>query len=124
MKHNQMNNQEDQALDHLLDLSTPAPASPQLARHILAAANASGPASNVVEFTPKRNLAKPPYLNPDNWLIGGLMAASLIIGIWSGTNDLSNLLVTAPLELAGIEQPGEFDIYPVLDGFSATESLL
>ena len=125
MTHNQINNRQDQALDQLLDLSPPAPASPQLAQHILAAANASnGPASNVVEFTPKRRSAKPPYLKPDNWLIGGLMAASLIIGIWSGTSDISDLLVTAPLELAGIEQPSEFDTYPVLSGFSATESLL
>jgi len=113
---------QDQALDQLLDMAPAVPASPILTAQILAAATANNAPPKVIEFQSKPQ--KSSAFKSGNWLIGGLMAASLIIGIWSGTNDISNILVTAPLELAGIEQNSEFDIYPVLDGLSATESLL
>ncbi len=124
MNTNDLNQSQEHALDQLLSLSTPPPASTMLAKQILAATKPNTQSAEIINLTAKRNARKKPLFTIDNWLVGGVMAASLIIGIWSGTSDIANLLVTAPLELAGIEQTGDFEIYNILDGFSATESLL
>ncbi len=124
MNTNDLNQSQERALDQLLSLATPPPASPLLADQILAATKPSTQSAEIVNLAAKRNARKKALFTTDKWLVGGIMAASLVIGIWSGTNDIANLLVTAPLELAGIEQTGDFEIYNILDGFSATESLL
>ena len=116
--------QQQNALEQLLDMAPPPPPSPQLAKQILAGTSARSQNSNVVEFASNREPSPPRQNNTSNWLIGGLMAASLTLGIWSGTSDFADLLVTAPLELAGITSPQDTDFYNLLDGFNATESLL
>lgn len=114
----------------LLDLSPAAPASPALKNKILSAAkeNPTQPASaEIINFSPK------PQHRPDRrWLTGnafaaGLMAASLVLGFWTGTSNFADTLIAAPLELAGLQLPETDDsmnYYNIIDGLGPSESAL
>jgi hypothetical protein len=117
----------DQGLDSLLDLAASPPHSPELASTILMTAmldkasktpaspslhsNITAAAfrteSNIVNLRQKLRPATAPEAQVPGWLkgsaVGGLMAASLIIGIWSGSNGLIDPLIAAPMELAGLD---------------------
>jgi len=43
------------------------------------------------------------------------MAASLVLGIWTGTSNFADPLIAAPLELAGLQIP---DLSGLDDGFN------
>ena len=87
----------DEALARLLDKSPGAPPSPRLKAQILKAAQADEtPATNVIAFASRRKAVS-------GWLVGGALAASLVIGIWAGATGIASTLVSAPLELAGFQ---------------------
>ena len=92
----------DEALARLLDKSPGAPPSPRLKAQILQAALASEasdtnmPDANIIAFAPRRKAVS-------GWLVGGALAASLVIGIWAGATGIASTLVSAPLELAGFQ---------------------
>lgn len=100
----------------MLDSAMPVPASPNLKQSILSA-------TKIVQFKPKPATN---WFNPTA-LAGGLMAASLILGIWTGSNGIADNLLAAPFELAGLnvtETTDEFSFYNVIDGLTPTENLL
>lgn len=98
------NNDADMALRHLLNQAPDIAPSPDLHKAILATAHRQTPQSdNVIRFRP---LQHPPLTRPQagaNWLAGGFMAASLALGVWIGAAGLADPLVSAPLELAGVQ---------------------
>ena len=105
----------------LLDTAPDVPASPALQKNILAAAQ-ENPVNNIIPF--KTKPARPGFVN--NALIGGLMAASLILGIWTGSSGIADNLIAAPLEMAGLQLDQEddgFSFYSVIDAFTASENL-
>lgn len=106
----------------LLDAAPAVPNSPNLSARILASAQEHTNNANVVEFAikPSRNWFHP------NALAGGLMAASLMLGIWTGSSGLVDNLIAAPFELAGLqlaETGDDFNLYNVLDGLTPPENL-
>jgi len=114
----------------LLDLAPDIPASPGLKHSILnkVTIDSSQPASDeIINFSPK-----PRHNPPRRWLSGnafgaGLMAASLVLGIWTGTSNFADPLIAAPLELAGMQLPETDDsinYYNVIDGLTPSESAL
>ena len=118
----------------LLDINPNVPASPALAKNILASATAHKPqpaSAEIIDFTPavhKKSARKPVrrWLS-GNALVGGLMAASLILGIWTGSNGIADNFIAAPLELAGLQASENYDnsdYYNVIDGLAPSESSL
>ncbi len=111
----------------LLDMAPDVPASPALHGNILATATTNNPATNIIAF-PGNSSRQPPHRwLSDNALAGGLMAASLILGIWAGTSGIADNLIAAPLELAGLHSsPNDdiFNFYSVIDGITPSENLL
>lgn len=106
----------------LLDKAADVPASPTLHQTILSTAS-----------TTQQPIARRPASRParrwfyPNALAGGLMAASLILGIWSGSNDIVDNLLAAPFELAGLqvtETEDEFSLYNTTGEFTPSENLL
>ncbi len=106
----------------LLDTAPAVPNSPNLSARILASAKEHSNSANVLEFAVK---PAPIWFHP-NALAGGLMAASLILGIWTGSSGLVDNLIAAPFELAGLqlaETGDDFNLYNVLDGLTPPENL-
>lgn len=106
----------------LLDVAPRVPASPGLQQNILTAANETPTTADIIAFPPspaRRWISA-------NVLAGGLMAASLILGIWTGSTGLVDNLLAAPFELAGLpvaEAGDDFSLYSVLDGLTPPENL-
>lgn len=115
----------DQALSRLLDQAPDIAPSPDLRSQILTAARQqSHPSAQVIDFPHPAAVAIPqPRAADSNWMAGGFMAASLALGIWIGAAGLADTLVSAPLELAGL-QPSEtsaaLSVDDMLEGFSTT----
>ena len=142
----------DQALDKLLDMAAPVPPSPDLKARIMAAAiggnnqqtetaradvgagAGAGAGAEIISFAKAKNakLSKPsnsrsPLRFGGNWAAAGLMAASLVIGIWTGTAGYADNLINAPLELAGLQDPVSTDdlsIYGLIDELPKDGNLL
>ncbi len=57
-----------------------------------------------------------------DWWVPALLAASLLVGIWAGATGLADMLVSAPLSMAGLEIPGDSEFYK--SGLSVAEELL
>jgi len=107
----------------LLDLATPVPPSTGLRDTILANAIADTPKTADIMTLP----GKPAnHWTASNALVGGLMAASLIIGIWGGSSGVVDNLLDAPFELAGLptsQTNDNFNLYNVLDDLTPQENL-
>ncbi|VAV95703.1 hypothetical protein MNBD_ALPHA08-277 [hydrothermal vent metagenome] len=107
----------------LLDAAPLAPPSPDLHQNILAAAKNEPPATaKIIAFAPSPARR---WINA-NALAGGLLAASLILGIWTGSSGVADSLLAAPFELAGLpvaEAGDDFSLYSVLDGLTPSENL-
>ena len=139
----------DLALDKLLDMAAPVPASPDLKAQIMAAALGDskhqaestrtgagvGTGAEIIDFSrAKRAKLAKPSSNPKprlrfggTWAAAGLMAASLVIGIWTGTAGYADNLISAPLELAGLKAPASTDdlsIYGLIDELPKDGNLL
>ena len=115
----------------LLDLAPDVPASPQLMQNILAKATSQTPqnsSAEIIDFHPKARFTPLKHKPAHRWLTGnslaaGLMAASLVLGIWSGTNGIADTLISAPLELAGLELSDSSSLDDGFNDYSATYSL-
>jgi len=106
----------------LLDVAPDVPPSPDLQQNILAAANEIPATAEIIAFSPSPVRR---WIN-DNALAGSLLAASLILGIWTGSTGLVDNLLAAPFELAGLpvaEAGDDFSLYSVLDGLTPPENL-
>jgi len=115
----------------LLDLAPDVPASPQLMQNILAKATgqtSQNSGAEIIDFHPKAGLTPLKHKPAHRWLTGnsfaaGLMAASLILGIWTGANGVADTLISAPLELAGLEISDPSSLDDGFNDYSATYSL-
>lgn len=127
---------EDIHLTLLLDSAPTVPASPNLHDKILETATSQNPTADIMDFAAAHAATRSRQQNQRHWpianvLAGGLMAASLMLGFVTGTADLTNSLtndlISAPLELAGLvptENTETFNYYSVTDGLTATDDLL
>jgi len=142
-----MTDKQDIALNKLLDLALPVPNSNDLKQDILASALLSSAhkppyspdlkdkilaaatkkdSAEIIAFRPRRKsfgLTIPAF---ENIAAAGLIAASLILGIWSGSNGIADAFISAPLELAGLQSPDSdiFSFYNIIDGLTPSESSL
>jgi len=135
---NSTGSQTDLALEKLLDMATPVPPSPDLKAKIMASAiNGGGEVkestgAEIISFAQARSVKqtevdKPRFRLGGNWAAGGLIAASLVIGIWTGTAGYADNLISAPLELAGLQAPAsseDLSIYGLIEDFSKDGNLL
>ncbi len=107
----------------LLDLAAPVPPSTGLRDNILANAITDNPKTADIITLPGNPTN---YWTASNALVGGLMAASLIIGVWGGSSGIVDNLLDAPFELAGLspsQTNDDFNLYNVLDGLTPQENL-
>ncbi len=85
----------------LLDGAPKTPASPALQQNIIAALG-QRQTDNIVNFSPPiaRNRSYPAALAAT--LTGGLMAASLLLGIWTGSSNIADSFLGPSFEIAGL----------------------
>ena len=112
----------------VLDSATSVPSSPNLKQNILSAASEQNPTAEIIIFAPpaKRHRLYP-TARTSGLMAGGLMAASLMLGIWTGSNGIADNILAAPFELAGLQlsdSTDELSLYNVIDGLTPSENLL
>ncbi len=114
----------------MLDTTATHPASPLLKEQILKTAISSNSSNDVITFNrPSRH--DPQHRSffrrqVGNAVAGGLMAASLILGVWAGATGTADPFLAASFELAGLQSPEQddnFEPYNVIDGFDPSENL-
>ncbi len=103
----------------LLDIAPETPTSPALHQNIMTAAARLRPSADIINFTPQtaRQRFYPAALAPAA-LAGGLMTASLLLGIWTGTGNIADNFLGPSFEIAGLslEVDETFGVYDYTAG--------
>jgi len=108
----------------MLDTAVTPPASPFLKGKILDTVTSLNSNNDTVDHGPRyKTLFR---RQAGNAFAGGLMAASLVLGVWAGATGTADPFLAASFELAGLHSPEQgdnFEPYSVIEGFNPPENL-